>query len=57
MRTVETALVAQWFRLHLPMYGVQFQSLVGKLRSHLPSAQKTKKKKKKKHPTQNGSIY
>ena len=37
-----TSLVVQWFRLHLPVQGVQVQSLVGELRSHMPQGQKTK---------------
>ena len=37
-----TSLVVQWFRLHLPMQGVQVWSLVGKLGSYMPPGQKTK---------------
>ena len=37
-----TSLVVQWLRLHLPVQGVQVQSLVGELRSHMPQGQKTK---------------
>ena len=32
----ETSLVVQWLRICLPMLGTQVQSLVGKLRSHMP---------------------
>ena len=31
-----TSLAIQWLRLHLPTQGVQVQSLVGELRSHMP---------------------
>ena len=41
-----TFLVVQWLRLHLPMQGVQVQSLVRELRSHMPCNQKTKYKTK-----------
>ena len=38
-----TSLVVQWLRrIHFPRQGVQVQSLVGKLRSHMPWGQKTK---------------
>ena len=37
-----TSLVVQWLRLHLPVQGVQVQSLVMELGSHLPHGQKTK---------------
>ena len=37
-----TSLVVQGLRLCLPMQGVQFPSLVGELRSHMPLGQKTK---------------
>ena len=30
-----TSLVVQWLRNHLPMQGMQVQSLVGELRSHM----------------------
>ena len=36
------SLAVQWLRLCLPMQGVQVQSLVGQLRSHMPRGQKTK---------------
>ena len=39
---VGTSLAVQWLRFHLPMKGVQVQSLVGELRSHMPQGQKTK---------------
>ena len=38
----ETSLAAQWLRLRLPKPGVQIQSLIGELRSHMPRSQKTK---------------
>ena len=38
-------LVVQWLRLYLPMQGVQIQSLVGGLRSHVPHGQKNQNKK------------
>ena len=37
-----TFLVVQWFRLRLPMQGVQVWSLVGELGSYMPPGQKTK---------------
>ena len=43
---METSLVVQSLRLCLPMQGVQVQSLVGKLRSHMPCGQKAKKHKR-----------
>ena len=46
---VETFLVFQWLELHLPMQGVQVQSLVRKLRSHMPGGQKTEKVKQKQY--------
>ena len=36
-----TSLMVQWLRLCLPMQGVQFQSLVMELRSHMAHAAKT----------------
>ena len=39
---VGTSLMVQWLRFHPPMQGVQVQSLVRKLRSHMPWDQKTK---------------
>ena len=42
-----TSLAVQQLRLHLSMQGVGVQSLVRKLRSHMPHSQKKKKKKKK----------
>ena len=33
---VGTSLVVQWLRILLPMQGMQVQSLVGELRSHMP---------------------
>ena len=39
-----TSLVVQWLRLRLPVLGVQIQSLVRELRSHMPPDQKKKKK-------------
>ena len=38
---IGTSLV-QWLRLCLPMQGVQVQSLVGELRSHVPLDQQNK---------------
>ena len=35
-----TSLVVQWLRLRLPLQGLQVQSLVGKLRSHMLCSQK-----------------
>ena len=40
--------MVQWLRLHLPMQGVQAQSLVEELRPHIPRCQKAK--------TQNSSV-
>ena len=37
---METSLVVQWLRLHLPMQGVWVRSLVRELRSHMPYSQK-----------------
>ena len=37
-----TSLLVQWLRLHLPMQGVQVQSLARELGSHMPCSQKTK---------------
>ena len=37
-----TSLLVQWLRLHLPMQGVQVQSLARELGSHIPCGQKTK---------------
>ena len=37
-----TSPVLQWLRLHLPMQGLQIQSLVREQRSHTPWDQKTK---------------
>ena len=34
--------MVQWLRLPLPMEGVQVQSLVGELRSHMSQDQKAK---------------
>ena len=42
--TLGTFLVVQRLRLRLPMQGVQVQSLVRELRSHMPWATKTKDK-------------
>ena len=44
---METSLVAQWLRLHLPMQGDRVQSLVGDLRSHMPHMEKNKKQQHK----------
>ena len=44
---LETFLVVQWLSLCLPMQGVQIQSLVGELRSHMPHGQNTKNIKQK----------
>ena len=41
-------LTVQWLRLCLPNWGVQAQSLVRKLRSHVLCSQKKKKKHKTK---------
>ena len=43
--------MVQGLRLTLPIQNLQVQSLVGDLRSHLPSGKK-KKKKKSKHKTE-----
>ena len=40
--TYGTSLVVQWLRFCLPMQGLQVQSLVRELRSHMPCGQKTK---------------
>jgi len=40
--TLGTSLVVQGLGFCLPMQGVQFPSLVGELRSHVPLGQKTK---------------
>ena len=40
-----TSLVVQWLRLCFPVQWVRVQSLVGKLRSHMPCGQKPKHKK------------
>ena len=37
-----TSLSVQWLRLHLPMQGMQVQSLARELGSHMPCGQKTK---------------
>ena len=37
------SLVVQWLGLCLPMQGVQVQSLVGEMGSHMPHGQGTKK--------------
>ena len=37
-----TSLAVQWFRFHLPIPGVRVQSLVRKLRSHMPKNQNIK---------------
>ena len=37
-----TSLAVQWLRLYFPMQEVQVQSLVRKLKSHMPRSQKTK---------------
>ena len=37
-----TSLLVQWLRLHLPMQGVQVQSLARELGSHMPCGRKTK---------------
>ena len=34
--------MVQWLRLHLPVQGIQVQSLVRELRSHMPCGQKIK---------------
>ena len=44
-----TSLGVQWLRLHLPMHGMQVQSLVGQLRSHMPWGQKKKDIKQKQY--------
>lgn len=36
-----TSLVIQWFRCCLPIRGMQIQSLVREVRSHMPASQKT----------------
>ena len=40
--SIRTSLVVQWLRLCLPLQTVQVQSLVEKLRSHMPHSWKTK---------------
>ena len=37
-----TSLVVQWLKLHVPMQGVWVWSLMGELRSHMPSSQNNK---------------
>ena len=39
----EISLAVQWLRLHFPVEGVQVQSLVRELRSHMPLGQKKNK--------------
>ena len=41
------SLAVQWLGLHLPTQGVQVQTLVSKLRSHMSHGQKKKKKNPK----------
>lgn len=41
-----SSLVVEWLRLHLPMLRVPVQSLVGKLRCHMPHGQKPNPTKK-----------
>ena len=48
IKPLGTSLVVQWLRLCLPMQGVQFQSLVMELRSHMAHAAKTPKHKQQK---------
>ena len=48
IKPLGTSLVVQWLRLCLPMQGVQFQSLVMELRSHMAHAAKTLKRKQQK---------
>ena len=43
-----TSLAVQWLRLRLPMQGVQVQSLVRELRSHIPRGKKNPKNIKQK---------
>ena len=38
MMCIGTSLMVQWLRIHLAMKGMQIQSLVGELRSHLPQS-------------------
>ena len=40
--SVGTALLVQWLRLHLLMWGLQVRSLVKELRSQMPHIQKPK---------------
>ena len=42
MLVIVTSLVVQWLGLHLPVQGVQVQSLVRKLGSPMPHGRKTK---------------
>ena len=36
MHPLQTSLVVQWLRIHLPMQGMQVQSLLRELGSHVP---------------------
>ena len=46
---VGTSLVVLWLRLHLPVRGVQIQSLIGELKSHMTCDQKTQNIKLKQY--------
>ena len=41
MQVMETSLIVQWLKLPIQMQGLQVQSLVRELRSHMPCGQKT----------------
>ena len=45
-KRIGTFLTVQWLTLHLPMQGVQVQSLVRELRFHMPLGQESKHKHK-----------
>ena len=47
-----TSLVVQWLRIHLPMQGTWVQSLVKKLRSHMPWGGKVRMLQRRAHRTQ-----
>ena len=43
--------MVQWLRLHLPMQGVQIQSLIRELRSYMPQGRKKQNMKQKQYCT------
>ena len=47
-----TSLVVQWLRIHLPMQGTWVQSLVKRLRSHMPWGGKARMLQRRAHRTQ-----